>query len=500
MRWVRVLATACALLVVAAQAPLYAAGRDHDDFAVPPEAGEAKSAIALFREAHPGTRSLPEAVPWTVLVSPQRDGVLFAVFAPDGDEVYRNSGIAVRLLPAKPVALAFRRPVQDVVTPAQDLVLVGFRAKEPASLTLEYRIAWSSGVAILQTWLEDVDGDGAQEICQFYRGRLRCVAWDAQAGRWHWLQTQAGTRAEKDVPPIRWRVRTDYDAAVRVAYVRLEMTNLATKPLVLDRPREALFPLGTAPKANGASGPLCIVPPEGAAIRSVRPTETPLTVPPGGVVFLDYEIDISPEIEAANRIDLRTLGRAQWRWFEAQFDETLPVLFRPKDLAVPQDDAQIDLLHIVNGLIDDERLDRAVRSLIENRRFVPAALLWGVSDETRQWIARRALAGKGGYDILQRDPSDGVVGAILAEVDAAPPAEPRDAERLIWLALSCCEPDEYPIVLDRMDGENEFHSSALRLLLRSKGHAVNIHAAARILSTWPDPKVAADARVVLGRE
>jgi hypothetical protein len=197
-------------------------------------------------------------------------------------------------------------------------------------------------------------------------------------------------------------------------------------------------------------------------------------------------------------VEVRIAGRASWRWFEAQYDEPFTVLFRRPGLAAPEDAAKIEAAHVLNGLLGGEALDRAARTLIEGNRPVPPAVMTYVSDATREWIAQRALAGRGGHDLLQSDPSDAVAAAILKESAAAPGAQAREIQRLLGVALSRLGPDEYAGALDRIGGRDKAPVLALRLLLNSRPAAVDHLALARLLADYPDPALAADAKAILG--
>ena len=476
---------------------------DDDPVYVPTEAGKAKSQLAAFLEKFPKARIVKwpgaDASPYKVYRSGK---TVINVFDGAGALSYRQSvrafeilpfdGLAIVLLPAEP------KPGARVVN---RYFFIGFAKGQPVRTTLP-----RGGRLALAPWLEDVDGNGKQEICLYEKRKLRCLRWNANAGKWEWIAGLEGKRIYRDAPPVRWEVRAVWDEAKRTLACTVKATSLTEKPLTLTPPVVPILERVPPRRRDGKPAftarpktPVSLACPRGwfIAPAGAKAQET-VVLAAGRSAEFAFVVRPPRAQGVGERFAFDLVGRARWRRFDVTYDVSLTTRLAG-EIFPEVAPGEMTEAHVVSGRVKQADVDRAVRALMEHRRHVPAEVLKFVSTDTRDWLVTQALAGQGGYTILKQDVSDATTRAILKGIAATAEANPRDAERLLWLALVNLDPDEYATALAQAGGAERLKPEILLRLLAYRGGLIERKALAQALASWPEESVAAEAKQVVAQ-
>ena len=353
-----------------------------------------------------------------------------------------------------------------------------------------------------RTWLEDVDGDGAPELCQFVRNRFRCHQWDAEKVQWQRLRDHERRRVGTRHPPLRWDVTATPDKGERRIRLTLELRSLAECPLELSHSLPELFGSSLRPADARFASPLLL----GVSQKRLRsgerlwwrvtpdpPTARSATLPLLGRRTLTFSVELPADVDRSKKITVSLLGRARWRLFEANFDK---VLVNTLDGFAPgRRPAQEDI---------DAGLKESVKH--------GYADLSRASTAFRKWLIHQALHNnvfRNYFNRLGMDTAEETGHLALAALRENPALRPKLGKQLLLLALRLRAPSEYGAVLREAGGPASDIGPTLVNLLRAPNFRqssvrycggntyLDMTTLATLLSRWPDADVAAQAKAVL---
>jgi len=414
------------------------------------------------------------------------------------------------LFPALGCVLGFTSSWCADKTTTTSLILVGLRDGRPKELEVAYSCFSSYPIDYHhRTWLEDLDGDGKPELCQFVGNPLQCHTWDRKKGEWRELRQFTAARLGTSVPPFRWLATAKLHAEGRRLELRLDITSLVECPVVLSQPLPpllgAVYYWSPGPPEGGFPGPIAVEMaqrlPEAKheSAWAVKPKEAKaetLTIAPLASRTLLFSVALPEDARTDLPVALTLTGRARWRCFEANF--SLRQETKLEGLAPDRQPTQ--------DQIDEELKKRVEKGWCDNTSRASTAF--------RSWLIHSALyANRFGnfFNNLGADPADETGHLALDALRKNPRLPPDSAKQLLLVALRRRAPAEYQAVLAEAGGPGKGLEPALIELLAAPRfreeqthsgwvHYLDMKTLAALLAGWPGEELAARAKATLARE